>query len=102
MKTRKNYTLKATVDDSLKNAVDAACERTGTSEAAFVTAAVEEKLERQERMRITMSAYTVTAKNLTEAVVVNASSGPLAIEKLEYSLGKTLYRPEAVEQVVTK
>jgi hypothetical protein len=103
MKTRKNCTLKATVDDSLKQAVVSACERTGTSEAAFITAAVEEKLERQERMRITMSAYTVTAKNLLEPVVVNASSGPLAIEKLEYSLGKTLYRPEAVEiEQVTK
>jgi hypothetical protein len=96
-KTRKTSTLKATVDDSLKNAVRNACERTGTSEAEFVTAAVEEKLERQERMRVTMSAYTVTAWNLLEAVVVNASSGPLAIEKLERSLGRALYCPEAVE-----
>jgi hypothetical protein len=102
MKTKKTSTLKATVDDSLKQAVVNACERAGTSEAEFVTAAVEEKLERQGRMRVTMSAYTVTAKNLPEAVTVIASSPELAIEKLEYSLGRELYRPEAVEQVVTK
>jgi hypothetical protein len=102
MKTRKNCTLKATVDGCLKQAVVNACERTGTSEAAFVTAAVEEKLARLESMRVCLGAYTVTAKNLPEPVVVNASSGPLAIEKLESSLGRELYRPEAVEQVVTK
>jgi hypothetical protein len=96
-KTKKPFTLKATVDDNLKKAVDAACERAGTSEAEFVTAAAEEKLARLESMRVWLSAYTVTAKNLPEAVVVNASSPELAIEKLEHFLGRELYRPEAVE-----